>query len=116
VYVASTEQLPDGFGPYVIPPFSERVAGNTIISLAKVNVVESMTFGSPLMVRFEPTLQFVGVTVRVVLSDPLPELRVKSKVPATPIVPPSGQFVLLFIEKLQVVVVPLVVQPGSWSG
>jgi hypothetical protein len=83
-------QLPDGLGPYEISPASVAVTGNCTSLPVKLISVATVTFGSPLIVRFE-TEQLVGVIVSVVLSDPSPELfRVKSKAPETPIVPPPG--------------------------
>ena len=91
VMVTLMLQLPDGFGPKVIPPFSENRIGNGNALFCKRKLVDPVTLGFPLIVRFDTT-QFVGVTVSVELSLPLPELSsVNMKSPFTAIVPPCGQ-------------------------
>jgi hypothetical protein len=91
VNVAFRVQLPDGFGPYEIPPRSVSVIGYTGASFAIVICIATVMLGSPLIVRFDRE-QFAGVMVSVELSDPSPELfRVKAKSPETPMVPPPGQ-------------------------
>lgn len=81
-----------------------------------LNSVATLMFGSPLRARLE-TEQFVGVTVSDVESEPLPELlSVKSKSPATSIVPPPGHVPLKETGMLQVVPLELVVQSDDCAG
>lgn len=83
-------QLPDGCGPKVMPPFSENRTGYARALFCRVNPVLTVTFGLPLNVMLE-TAQFVGVTVSVELSVPLPLLSsVNMKSPVMAIVPPWG--------------------------
>lgn len=84
-------QLPEGFGPKVMPPFSENKTGKANSLFWIVKPVLTVTFGLPLNVMFD-TAQLAGVTVSVELSLPFPELSsVKMKSPETAIVPPLGQ-------------------------
>jgi hypothetical protein len=83
-------QLPDGLGPYEIPPVPENMIGNASALFCRLNVVENVTLGFPLNVT-SSTAQAAGVTVSVALSLPLPELSsVYVKSPLTLIVPPLG--------------------------
>jgi hypothetical protein len=66
-------QLPDGFGPYEIPPIPENVIGNANALLCTWNDVAKVTLGFPLKVT-SSTAQADGVTVSVALSLPFPEL------------------------------------------
>jgi hypothetical protein len=88
VIVTLILQLPDGFGPNVMPPFSENRIGNASALFCKIKLVDTVTLGLPLMV-ISDTAQFAGVTVSVELSLPFPELSsVNMKSPFTAIVPP----------------------------
>lgn len=84
-------QLPDGFGANEMPPFPEKVSGKASALFFRLNSVANVTLGSPLIVKLSTT-QEEGVTVRVELSLPFPELSsVYTKSPATLTVPPAGQ-------------------------
>jgi hypothetical protein len=109
-------QLPDGCGPYEIPPASDNVNGNTGPALLKLNWLSIKTSGFPLITRFE-TEHCFGV-IRILLArEPLPEsLIVPSTVPETEMAPPPGQGSLTLTEMLQVVPVDVTVQPGKLSG
>jgi hypothetical protein len=83
-------QVPDGFGPNDMPPVPEKVSGNARALLCRLNCVANVTLGAPLMVTLS-SAQAEGVTVRVELSLPLPELSsVYMKSPVTLIEPPWG--------------------------
>ena len=85
-------QLPDGFGPKLIPPFSENKIGKANMLFCKMKLVDTVTLGFPFTV-ISDTTQFAGVIVSVELSLPFPELSsVNMKSPFTAIVPPCGQF------------------------
>ena len=103
-------QLPEGFGPYEMPPFSEKVMGNDGADAVKLTWLATVTLGSPLITRLE-TEQFVGVTVIAVWRDPPPlEFKVPSISPATEIVPPAEQATVSEMGKLQFSPVAVTVQ------
>jgi hypothetical protein len=94
-------QLPDGLGPYEIPPIPENVIGNASPYFCRLNWVANVTLGFPLNVRLS-TSQAAGVTVSVELSLPFPELStVYMKSPLTLMEPPLGQAPWYVIGMLQ---------------
>jgi hypothetical protein len=88
-YVTFTIQLPDGFGPYEIPPPSVKVTGKEMLSSASAICPPTVMEGSPLNV-VPVTVQLVGVTVILVTKSPVPEVfRVPLMSPLIAIVPPD---------------------------
>lgn len=66
-------QLPAGLGPNEMPPIPEKLIGNAGALFFRLNCVAKVTSGSPWMVKLSTTHD-EGVTVRVELSLPFPEL------------------------------------------
>lgn len=66
-------QLPDGLGPNEIPPNPENGSGYVSASFCRGNDIANVTFGFRLSARLSTT-QAEGVSVRVELSLPFPEL------------------------------------------
>ena len=75
--------MPEGFGPYDMPPPMVAATGNTRAESLKLICVATVMSGSPLITRFE-TEQLLGAIMRLALMEPSPELlRVPSISPPT---------------------------------
>jgi hypothetical protein len=63
VYVALSWQVPDGFGPYEMPPLSVKVTGNAGVKLALKSIWPlTSILGAPFTIRLD-TEQLLGVMV-----------------------------------------------------
>jgi hypothetical protein len=66
-------QLPDGFGPYEIPPSSVRLTGNVGPALVKLILPAILISGFPVKVTLGSE-QLFGVIVNWAANEPAPEL------------------------------------------